>query len=41
MICYLGREGRAENGWYVVYGFLSAEGKKNNNSVLRFAVWLK
>ena len=27
MICYLGREGRAESGWYVVYGFLSAEGK--------------
>ena len=27
MICYLGREGRAENGWYGVYGFLSAEGK--------------
>ena len=27
MICYLGRVGRAENGWYVVYGFLSAERK--------------
>ena len=28
MICHMGREGRAESGWYVVYGFLSAEGKK-------------